>query len=251
MNSSTSNSFNPNAFMKIIKTAIALSIAGLISIQPVFAASVSGQVTYKGKFPKLRDIKMGADPVCLTKHKDKVFPQTIELGPNKEMANVFLHIVEGLPKKKYPVPEEPMVLTQAGCMYDPPVFGVMAGRKIRILNPDGTLHNVHALPKKNPEFNLAMPKFRKETVKQFDIPEFMFPIKCDVHPWMITWVTVTDHPYFTVTDEAGTFKIDNLPPGNYVLEAWQQRLEPQRISFTVAEGENKEANFVFQRPDGK
>lgn len=237
--------------MRIFKIFLFLGVITPLMIQPVSAASITGKAIYKGKVPKLRDIKMGADPVCLTKHSDRVFPKTIMLGPNKEMKNVFLHIVEGLPKKKYPVPTEPIVLTQAGCMYEPAVFGVMAGQPIRILNPDGTLHNVHALPKKNKEFNLAMPKFRKETTKSFDIPEFMFPIKCDVHPWMVTWVTVTDHPYFATTDEDGTFTIDNLPAGTYILEAWQQRLDPQRVTVTLAEGESKEVNFTFQRPDGK
>ncbi|MCA9407847.1 MAG: hypothetical protein KC733_04095, partial [Candidatus Omnitrophica bacterium] len=147
------------------------------------AASVSGTVIYEGEVPKLREIKMDADPICLTKHDGAVNPKTINLGPNKEMEFVFLHIVEGLPNKNYPTPSEPVILDQKGCMYDPPVVGVMVGQPVKILNPDGTLHNVHALCKINPEFNLAMPKFRKEVTKIFEKEEFMFPMKCDVHPW--------------------------------------------------------------------
>lgn len=215
------------------------------------AAAIKGKVVYNGKRPKLREIKMGADPVCLTKHNDKVYPQTITLGPNSEMKNVFLHIVEGLPKKAYPAPTEPVVLTQAGCMYTPPIVGVMVGQPLKILNPDGTLHNVHALSKVNQEFNLAMPKFRTETVKIFDKKEFMFEMKCDVHPWMSAYVTVTDNPFYTTSNDAGEFVIDNLPAGTYVLEAWHQRLAPQRVNVTLADGETKEINFTFQRPDGK
>ncbi|MCB9748103.1 MAG: carboxypeptidase regulatory-like domain-containing protein [Candidatus Omnitrophica bacterium] len=215
------------------------------------AASVSGTVIYEGEVPKLREIKMDADPICLTKHDGAVNPKTINLGPNKEMEFVFLHIVEGLPNKNYPTPSEPVILDQKGCMYDPPVVGVMVGQPVKILNPDGTLHNVHALCKINPEFNLAMPKFRKEVTKIFEKEEFMFPMKCDVHPWMSTYVSVLKHPYFTTTNKEGKYTIDNLPPGDYVVEAWQQRLDPQRVSFTVAEGETKEINFTFSRPDKK
>lgn len=216
------------------------------------AASITGKAIYKGKRPKLRMIKMGGDPICLTKNQgNDVLPKSIVLGPEFEMKNVFLRIVEGLPKKNYPTPSEPVVVSQEGCMYNPPVFGVMKGQSVKILNPDGTLHNVHAMSKINKEFNIAMPKFRKEVTKSWDKEEFMFEMKCDVHPWMVAYVAVLNHPYYTVTNEAGVYTIDNLAPGDYVIEAWQQRLEPQRVSVAVAEGKPTEVNFTFQRPDGK
>ena len=215
------------------------------------SATIKGKIIYEGEKPKLKEIKMDADPICLGFHKEQTHPQTITLGENNEMANVFVHIVEGLPKKAWPVPIEPLVLNQKGCMYDPAVFGVMAGQPVKILNPDGTLHNVHALSKINPEFNLAMPKFRTEVTKIFDKPEFMFAIKCDVHPWMVTWGTVTDHPFFDTTDLTGTYEIKDVPAGTYVIEAWQQRLSPQRVNVTIAEGETKETDFKFSRPDKK
>lgn len=238
--------------MKKYYSVLALIFAVLLVLPlSADAAAIKGKVTYQGKRPKLRPIKMGADPVCLTKHADTVFPRTIVLGPNMEMKNVFLHIKDGLPKKKYPVPTEPKVLDQDGCIYTPAVLGVMVGQPVRILNPDGTLHNVHALPKINPEFNVAMPKFRKEITKKFDKTEFMFEVKCDVHPWMTAYITVLDHPFYTTTTETGEFVIDDLPAGEYVLEAWHQRLAPQQVTVTLAEGETKEIDFTFQRPDGK
>ncbi len=236
------------------KHSVALaSFLAVLLVLPVSAqaAAIKGKVTYQGKRPKLRPIKMGADPVCLTKHADTVFPKTIILGPNMELKNVFLRIKDGLPKKKYPVPSEPKVLDQKGCIYTPAVMGIMAGQPLKILNPDGTLHNVHALPKVNPEFNVAMPKFRQEITKTFDKTEFMFEVKCDVHPWMTAYITVLDHPFYTTTGESGEYVIENLPPGEYVLEAWHQRLAPQLVTVSLAEGETKEIDFTFQRPDGK
>ena len=79
----------------------------------------------------------------------------------------------------------------------------------------------------------------------------MFELKCDVHPWMVAYVAVLKHPFFATTNEEGRYTIDDLPPGDYVIEAWQQRLDPQRVNVTLAEGETKEINFTFQRPDGK
>ena len=213
------------------------------------AATITGVVTYDGKMPKLRPIKMDGDPVCLTKHKEAVLPQVIELGEGNTMGNIFVHVVSGLPKKKYPVPTEEVLVTQAGCIYTPHVFGAMVGQPVKILNPDGTLHNVHAMAKINDEFNLAMPKFRKEVVKTFDKPEMFVALKCDVHPWMIAYMSVMEHPFFDTTQkEDGKFVIDNLPAGTYEIEAWHEKLPAQKISVTVVEGETKEVNFIFSRP---
>ena len=213
-----------------------------------FAATVTGIITYEGDVPKLKAIKMDADPLCLAQHTDAVYPQTLELGEGNTMANVFVYVKSGLPKKQDPAPADPVVITQKGCRYDPHVAGVLAGQTVKILNPDGTLHNVHALAKVNAEFNLAMPKFRTETTKVFDKEEFMFPIKCDVHPWMGAWVSVMGNPYFSTTTKDGKFSIANLPAGTYKVEAWHEKLGTQVMDVTVGEGDSKEINFKFSRP---
>lgn len=214
----------------------------------VQAASISGTIKYKGDVPKFNEIKMDADPICLTHHTTPVYPQTLVLGEGNSMANVFVYVKGGLAPKTYPVPSEPLVIDQNGCQYAPHVAGVMTGQTVKILNPDGTLHNVHALCKVNPEFNLAMPKFRVETTKVFDKEEFMFPIKCDVHPWMNGWLSVMAHPFFATTKTDGKFKIDNLPAGTYEIEAWHEKLGTQKASVTVAGDETKEINFTFAKP---
>jgi len=223
----------------------------LSAVLTASAGTITGTVVYDGDAPKFKQIKMEADPICALQHKEAVFPQTLVLGENKEMGNVFVHLKSGYSKKAYPAPTEPEILTQQGCMYDPHVLGVMVGQPIKILNPDGTLHNVHALPKINAEFNLAMPKFRKETSKTFDKAEFMFPMKCDVHPWMGAWIAVMDHPYFNVTSSDGKFSLEDLPAGEYVVEAWHEKLPPRRETVVLAEGETKEIHFTFSRPQKK
>lgn len=231
----------------IIKILI-VSIMSFGLVSAASAASITGVVKYEGKVPKFPQIKMDADPICLTHHTGPVYPQTLVLGDGNTMGNVFVQIKSGLPQKKYPTPTEPVVLNQKGCMYDPHVVGVMVGQPVKILNPDGTLHNVHALCKVNQEFNLAMPQFRKETTHTFNKPEFMFPIKCDVHPWMGAWVAVMPHPFFDVTGADGKFTIANLPAGTYTVEAWHEKLGTRTATVTVGGTESKEVDFTFSRP---
>ena len=220
------------------------------------AGSVAGRVLYEGAVPNMRPIDMSADPVCLH-HQDGEAPLSEMLvvgesvGDKHSLGNVFIEVVDGLdPDAVYPVPETPVVLTQAGCRYDPRVFGVRVGQPLEILNPDGTLHNVNGLPRINRPFNHAMPRERQSTEVIFDQPEPLFPIRCDVHPWMAAYCAVLDHPFFTVTEADGHFEISNLPPGRYELRAWHERLGEQL--FTVEIGAEEQAvsehTLTFSRP---
>ncbi len=231
------------------KINLFLTLAVSISMTNLtHAATITGTIKYDGEAPKFKEIKMDADPVCVTHHTSAVYPQTLVLGDGNAMGNVFVHVTKGLTPKDYPPPTEVAEIAQKGCMYDPHVIGVMKGQTLKITNPDGTLHNVHALCKINAEFNVAMPKFRTEITKVFDKAEPMFAMKCDVHPWMGAWITVTDNPFFSVTKQDGKFSINNLPAGTYEVEAWHEKLGIQKQTITVAEGDSKEINFTFSKP---
>ena len=148
------------------------------------------------------------------------------------------------------VPSEPAVLDQKGCIYMPHVFGMVAGQELLIKNSDATLHNIHSMPKVNKEFNFAMPKVVKEKKSTFSLSEpDPFYIKCDVHPWMKSWVLVSDHPFFAVTDENGNFSIEGIPAGTYEVVCWQEKFGKRTITkkVTIGDGDTTE-NFVFSRP---
>lgn len=228
-----------------IMLAMVFAVSVVTSAQ---AATIKGKAFYEGKVPKLRPIKMDADPICLTKHADPVSPDFLVLGEGNTLANVFVRIVSGVPKKDYPAPAEAAVLDQKGCMYHPHVLGVMVNQPVDILNPDGTLHNVHAMAKVNKEFNIAMPKFRKKITRTFDQPEVMVKMKCDVHPWMSGYVAVMEHPYFDVSETTGEFTIENLPAGTYEIEAWHEKLGTQKTKVMLDEGATEELTFKFTKP---
>jgi plastocyanin len=208
------------------------------------AGGVSGTVTYAGPDTDT-PIAMNADPVCLGLHKTPVDTNKIALKDGK-LANVFIYVKTGLEGKTFPVPTEKKELNQEGCLYHPRIFGIQTGQTLVIKNSDPTLHNIHALPKTNQEFNQAQPIQNMSFERKFDKPEVMVHFKCDVHPWMSANIGVLDHPYYAVSGDDGGYKIDKLPPGKYTIEAWHEELGTQDQEVTIAPGQTATLSFDFK-----
>ena len=215
------------------------------------AASVTGTVSYDGKVPNLKPLSMDADPVCKGKHQAPVPSEMLALGSGNTMGNILVRVVSGLPEgKTYPAPKDPVLMDQNGCIYKPHVLVLQAGQPLKVLNSDGILHNVHALPKVNSQFNIAMPPTRKEAEHVFDKPEEPFQIKCDVHPWMTAYTMIVTNPFYFVTAEDGKFTISDLPAGTYEIEAWHEKLGKKTEKVTVGETDAKAVDFKFSPPSG-
>jgi plastocyanin len=228
--------------------------AGLVAVLlwpgvAVAASSVTGTVTFTGTAPKLNPLSMDADPACAKKHSAPVPSEMLVLGSGNTMANIMVWVSKGLPAgKTWPAPPTPVVLDQNGCQYKPHVMGIMVGQSYKILNSDGILHNLHALPKINAGFNKPMIPTMKETTATFGKPEPLFPIKCDVHPWMQAYIGVFTNPFFSVTGTDGKFTISGLDPGTYEISAWHEKLGTQTASVTVAASGTKTQDFKFATP---
>ena len=83
-----------------IRILLAFVLTAFVTVtSSVDAATITGTAVYDGKVPKFREIKMDADPVCVTHHSEKIFPETLVLGECQTMGNVFVRIVGGLAKK--------------------------------------------------------------------------------------------------------------------------------------------------------
>jgi len=226
----------------------ALGAAISVVAQAALAGTITGTAVYDGKVPSLKPLSVSAEPICAKKHPT-VPNEALVLGAGNGMANVVVKVVSGLPAgKTWPAPTTPVTMDQVGCQYLPHVMGIMVGQPFKVLNNDGILHNVHALPKVNRPFNMAMPPTRKEASETFAKEEGMFVIKCDVHPWMQSYMGVFSHPFFAVTGADGKFTIANLPAGTYELEAWHEKLGTQKASVTVGASDSKTASFKFAPP---
>lgn len=218
--------------------------ADAVQVDPATAGTVAGTISFEGEPPEGEAIDMGEEPDCAEKHDGQPRKTPVVVGSGGGLANVFVYVKEGLPEGSWPTPSEAVTLDQDGCIYTPHVLGVQTGQTIELKNSDGLLHNINARPNNQRGFNISQPT-DMTTSRTFAQEEVMIPIQCDVHGWMEAYVGVQDHPYFAVTGEDGSFEIDNLPPGEYVVEAWHERYGTQTMDVTVAASGDATADFGF------
>jgi plastocyanin len=214
------------------------------AVDPATAGSIEGSVSFvNGEDPDVV-LKMDADPVCAGLHQEPVMSQTREGTEDGKLANALVYVKSGL-TGSFAAPSAEVQLEQRGCQYWPHVGAAMVGQTVKIVNNDPTLHNVHALPKANPEFNMGQPFQGMELPKTFANPEVAITFKCDVHPWMLSYIAILEHPYYAVTGADGSYKIANLPPGTYTIEVWHETLGTKSSDVTVGPSEAVVADIAL------
>jgi plastocyanin len=213
-------------------------------VDPATAGMITGAVKLEGNAPAALPIRMDSDPYC--EKQPRYMTDSVVVGEGSGLQNVFVYVKDGLGDRVFPVPSTPAVLDQKGCRYTPHVIGIQVGQTLELLSSDNTLHNVHAIPQQNREFNKAHQLAGIKHTHVFSAREVMVPFKCDVHKWMIAFVGVLDHPYYAVTSGNGRFELKGLPPGTYTVEAWHEKLGTQTQTVTIGEKQTSDVAFTFK-----
>jgi plastocyanin len=219
------------------------SLAG--KIKPASGkGAIVGWVAYQGTPPKPKAINFGAEKICGDLNRDKSpFYETLVINPNGTVKGTLVTI-RGKVAGEYKPPAEPAVVDQVGCIFTPHVVGVMVGQDLEFRNSDPVSHNIRGTPTRNQAFNNVFAS-KVSSKTKFDSPEIGIPLKCDIHFWMSGFVHVSQHPFFAVTGDDGSFIIPDVPPGDYTLLAWHETLKTQTQPITVKAGEVKEVEFTW------
>lgn len=219
---------------------VALSCPGLI-----FAATVSGKISYTGTPMKAKVIDMSKEPTCAAQHKDQpVKTETVVTGANNTLDNVVVYVSSGAPDDSK-VPTEAVTYEQKGCQYIPHVLAMHVSQPLKIVNGDQTSHNIHPLPKLNAEWNKSQPSGAAPIDAKFDKEEFI-PVKCNIHPWMHGYFVVLKTSHYAISKEDGTYSLPDLPAGKYTITAWHEKYGTQTQEVTVTGSETKTADFSFK-----
>ncbi len=209
--------------------------------------SVSGTIKLDGAAPKYKPINMSADPYCVKANSAPVLPQEVVTGDGNTLANVVVYVKSGAEGYSFPTPSDSVTLDQKGCMYAPHVVALMVGQQLSVVNSDDTTHNIHPTPADNREWNKSQPPKAPAIMDSFARPEVAIPVKCNVHPWMKSYIAVMANPLYVVTDKDGKFDLKGLPPGTYTIEAWHEKYNTMDQTVTIGAKEDKAGvDFTFK-----
>ena len=228
---------------------ICLAIAIFLALLPEALAqansgTIKGKIHLSGKLPGNPVIRMGMDPMCAKSSAGKrIVQEYVVATADGSLANVFVRVQGNVPQT--PVPTQPVTLDQKGCLFFPRVVGVRMGQTLQVKNSDAFLHNAHALSGKDQGFNVGQPTAGNIYNWKAKTEEIMLHLKCDIHTWMNAYVGVVTNPYFAVSDTMGTFTIDKVPPGTYMLQAWHERFGMLTKPVTVKAGGVFTVDFTY------
>jgi plastocyanin len=223
-------------------TVLTVASAGLLCAWAVDRATATpravegaakGKVVFEGKKPETKPLSISAEQAkgCCPPGKEvDMKDPSLVIGANEGIANVVVTVsVDGAAV----TPGEPLHVDQKECHFEPHVQVVPLGSKIVFLNSDQVSHNVHTYAGKNDAFNKTIAPGGKE--EQTLSKAEKFEIKCDIHPWMNSWVVVSDTPYYAVTKDDGSFEIKGLKPGTYKAELWHEKLGKGKAEVVIKE----------------
>jgi plastocyanin len=206
-----------------------------VAATPAGGGTIEAEVKYSGP-SDIETVRVNKDVKQCGREKRI---EKVAVGPDHGLA----HAVVTLARPTATAAKAPTnpTLDQKGCEFQPHVLPMLPG-EVDILNSDGILHNIHTYSTANPTLNKAQPKFKKVMTEEFEKPEFI-RIECDVHSWMQGWIAVMPNPFFGVTDDNGSTRIEHVPAGKHTVQVWHPVLGKQTKEIEVKAGQTTKVSF--------
>jgi hypothetical protein len=217
--------------------AIASKGAPYRVIEVANGGAVHGKVEVDGDVPPATDaaVAPGADQsLCGA----SVVDESIVHAANA-LDNVVVWVSDAREGHALPI-ERRLEVVHEHCRLAPRVQAAVAGSTVNVRNQDAMLYRLLAMGEEGSD---TIAVFRLSDVGQVVPSEKLakspglVAFGSDQHSWSRAWLAVFDHPYFAVTSNGGSFRIDSLPPGKYHLKAWHERAQKtseREIEITAA-----------------
>jgi len=171
---------------------------------------------------------------------------TVKVQGLRTPENVVVYLTK-IPQPDIDVSKARFVMDQRNLAFEPHVLPVPVGAAIEFPNNDQVAHNVFSMSRTK-AFNLGSYKPGESKTVVFDNAGIV-ELRCDVHAEMAAYILVMENPYFAVTDKDGNFQIPDehylkqagieipadLPPGNYSIKTWHEKLKTEKSAVDVPE----------------
>ena len=214
--------------------------------------TVRGKVVLTGEMPHPRVYHLVLFPnidMCAEIDTDDEMNRVLddfkisEDGGLKDVVITLKHVEAGKPFNK-----KPILIDSEDCKFTPDVNAVRQGEEFKVNNIDAVMHNSQVYQAERGKIiqNLPVPPEEVTDGKVTFQKKFkIFQMICGMHEFMQTWGYRVQNPYYFITKLGGEFKIDNIPSGDYVLNAWHYLMKPQSQKISIAKNDAVGVNFEF------
>ncbi len=204
---------------------------------------IEGVVRFTGKIiPSSTIVPVGTDPqYCGLEHSKEDYV----VDPATRGVRYVIVRLKGKELRNWPhTKPQYLFLDNKSCRFEPHAAVLTVGSTIEVHNSDPILHTAHAYFAAS--FNFALVREGLSRKHVLDMPGLV-QIRCDTHGWMNTFIRVDWHPFHAVTDVQGRFKIVDVPPGTYTLEAWHEQFGVQNSEVVVQDKQTAKVQLTYAR----
>jgi len=183
--------------------------------------TITGTVKWSGPTPKAPKLPITKDASVCDPESHKVRDlERLEIGADGGVANTVVFLKNITKGKAMDLPEARGHLDQKNCRYVPHIMLVPQGGNLEAKSSDPVLHTVHMTGAASNNIPFPM----QNQVIPVNLPRNgVVELKCNAgHVWMNAEILIVNHPYYAVTDAHGSFKLTDVPPGEYEIEAWHE-----------------------------
>lgn len=216
--------------------------------------TIVGQFVIEGEIPQLNPLvvagAVGGNDAAICAAANIPDDSLVVDPQSKGIANVFVY----LPKADQVHPDlaeskkKEVDFDQKGCRFIPHALFVRTDQVVLVKSSDNCAHNTRTVPIKNQQQNYSLTANDRIGVPfKNRLPERLpIEIQCNIHPWMKARWLVLDHPYGAISDDAGRFKISDLPAGDHELVLWQERIGyiNRKFKVTVVAGKTIDVGTI-------
>lgn len=181
-------------------------------------------------------------------------------GP-KPSNDVIVYLEKKGSKDYPPPPKKHAVMDQKSLIFVPHVMAVQKGTTVDFLNSDEVLHNVFCMddccrilePGASKTKYMDLGNWGKGEVRTYTFNlTGTAVLLCKLHPDMEAYIVVLETPYFTQVkvdgeSQTATYKISNVPAGQYVLKVWNKKCGAAPQEITVQDGQTVQADLTLTR----
>lgn len=169
-------------------------------------------------------------------------PGSVRDPSQPEERTAVVVYLEGLPPSRAPASLR-VSLEQRNERFSPHVLAVKQGTVVEFPNRDPFFHNVFSLSRTK-SFDLGRYAQGQAPSLVLNTPG-VIQIYCQIHSDMSGYILVLENDFYEVVSEGGTFVFEDVPPGEYRLVAWHERITPVSQTVRVTSGSTSQVQIVI------